>query len=225
MKELEELFLHELKDIYDAEHRLVDATENMSRSSTDPELRQAFRDHCQETKGQVKRLREVFDALGKRPQKETCAGIVGLIKEHQTVVKEIDPAGHVMDIINMGAAQKVERYEMTAYEGLISLAEQLGHTDVVDLLNENLMEEQAAFEKIKSLEEEYDVEAAATRVPDEAPRRTSKATSKGKTQRQTAVVGGGRGKSTSRGDKGGARKGAPRGGNKRKSTRSTSRSR
>jgi len=162
LNNLHDLFEHELKDIYDAENRLIDALKQQAAESTDPEIRAAFQEHLEETKGQRARLEEVFEAFGKEPNRgQGCAGIQGLLEEHKEFTRE-KPSPEIMDIFNLGAAQKVERYEITAYEGLIQLATVLELDDAVDLLQQNLEEEEATLEKVKALGE---MEARYESVP------------------------------------------------------------
>ncbi|HUR69314.1 MAG TPA: DUF892 family protein [Candidatus Thermoplasmatota archaeon] len=148
METLHDLFEHELKDIYDAESRLVDALRQQASESTDAQIRAAFQAHMKETEGQKERLEQVFEIWGKEATRgEGCAGVQGLLEEHKNFKRE-KPAGPILDVFNLGAAAKVERYEITAYEGLIRLATQMGLDDAVELLEQNLEEEEATLEKV-----------------------------------------------------------------------------
>jgi len=154
---LNDLFEHELKDIYDAENRLKDALRVQASESTAPEIKAAFSAHQKETEGQIRRLERVFEAFGKEPNRgRGCAGIQGLLEEHKEFKGE-DPSREILDVFNLGAAQKVERYEITAYSGLIDLAIHLGLDDAVELLEANLAEEEAALEKVIELAETVEV--------------------------------------------------------------------
>jgi ferritin-like metal-binding protein YciE len=148
MTTLSELFDHELKDIYYAEHQLVEALQTLADESSDGEIKKAFQSHRKETQGHVKRLDHVFTSLGEKPTRETCAGIDGLLKEKKAFAKE-KPSEAILDFYNLGAAQKAERYEITAYETLIELAETLRHPAIVMQLKANLQEEEAALRKLK----------------------------------------------------------------------------
>lgn len=156
MQTIEELFEHELQDIYSAEHSLLDALEQMANESSDREIKRGFTQHRKETQGQIKRLEKIFKMLGQKPESAACPGIEGLIKEKKAFMRE-KPSDELLEFYNVGAAQKVERYEITAYEGLIDMAEKLGMDDVVDLLEQNLQEEEMALNKLKALASEFDV--------------------------------------------------------------------
>ena len=159
---LHDLFEHELKDIYDAESKLVEALKKQAAESTDPTLRAAFQAHQKETIVQKERLEKVFDIWGKEPSRgEGCDGIDGLLEEHKSF-KDHEPRPEILDMFNLVAAQKVERYEITAYSSLILIADRLGLDDVVELLNQNLEEEEATLEKVTALVEE---EARIEKVP------------------------------------------------------------
>ncbi len=156
MQTIEELFEHELKDIYGAETSLLAALEQMARESSDREIRKAFTQHRKETQGQIRRLAKVFKSLGQKADAETCPGMEGLIKEKKAFMRE-KPSPELLEFYNIGAAQKVERYEITAYENLIDMAEKLGLADAVELLEQNLQEEEATLNKLKAIASEFDV--------------------------------------------------------------------
>jgi ferritin-like metal-binding protein YciE len=156
MQTIEELFEHELQDIYSAEHSLLDALEQMANESSDREIKKAFTQHRKETQGQIKRLDKVYKTLGQKPESGSCPGIEGLIKEKKAFLRE-KPSDEILEFYNVGAGQKAERYEITAYEGLIDMAEKLGMGDVVDLLEQNLQEEEMALNKLKAIASEFDV--------------------------------------------------------------------
>lgn len=148
---LHDLFEHELKDIYDAESKLVDALKKQAAESTDPQVRAGFQAHQKETEAQKQRLEKVFEIWGKEPSRgEGCDGIDGLLEEHKSF-KDHSPRPEILDIFNLCAAQKVERYEITAYESLIRIADQVGLDDAVELLSANLQEEEATLEKLTAL--------------------------------------------------------------------------
>lgn len=144
-----ELFEHELRDIYDAEEKLVRATETMANKAADAKLSAAFKEHHEVTKGQVKRLESVFKAIGREPRREKCDGINGLIEEFSGFVKDESPSPEVLDFFAIGAATKVEHYEINAYKSLIALAGPLG----IDAgpLEENLAEEVETARKLESM--------------------------------------------------------------------------
>ena len=154
METIEELFEHELKDMYSAEHSLLDALEQMAGESSDREIKRGFTQHRKETQGQIKRIEKIFKSIGHKPEAETCPGIEGLIKEKKVFMRE-RPTPELLEFYNIGAAQKAERYEITAYENLIDMAEKLGMTDAVELLEQNLQEEEAALNKLKAIASEF----------------------------------------------------------------------
>jgi ferritin-like metal-binding protein YciE len=156
MQTIEELFEHELKDIYGAEHSLLDALEQMANESSDREIKKGYTQHRKETQAQIKRLERIFKSLGQKPEVEPCAGMEGLIKEKKLFMRE-KPSDELLEFYNIGASQKVERYEITAYENLIDMAEKLGLSDAVELLEQNLQEEEATLNKLKAIASEFEV--------------------------------------------------------------------
>jgi len=160
MQTIEELFEHELQDIYAAEQSLIDALEQMAQESSDREIKRGFTQHRKETQAQIKRLEKIYRALGRKPESGSCPGIEGLIKEKKLFMRE-KPSRELLEFYNIGAAQKVERYEITAYESLVDMAEKLGMADAVDLLEQNLQEEEAALALLKEIASEFDVEEEA----------------------------------------------------------------
>jgi len=172
METIEELFEHELKDIYGAEHALLDALEQMAGESPDREIKKAYTQHRRETQGQIKRLDKIFKILGQKAEPKTCPGMEGLIKEKKVFMRE-KPSPELLEFYNVGASQKVERYEITAYENLIDMAEKLGLTDAVEFLEQNLQEEEATLNKLKAFASEFDVEEEPDENVDEEEETTS----------------------------------------------------
>jgi ferritin-like metal-binding protein YciE len=154
LKSMDELFIHELKDIYYAEKKLVGVTKKLAKESNSEEVSQAFLDHSRETEGQVKRLERVFKMLKRAPRGAVCHGVLGLIEEHKGMMED-EPAEELVDAINVGAGIKTERYEISAYEGLANMAHSLGMHEVEELLRLNLDEEVAALSKLQSFEGYY----------------------------------------------------------------------
>lgn len=150
MQTAHELFIHELQDLLDAEQQLVEALGEQADESSRPELQKAFQAHQAQTQNQVERLRQVFEELGEEPEEVECKGVRGLIEEHNHFKEEEDPSEDILDIFNTGAAEKVESYEICAYESVIRLAQQMGHTKAVKLLNQNLKEEQQTLKKMQA---------------------------------------------------------------------------
>ena len=149
---LDELFLYELKDVYDAEHQLVEALPKLARAATDADLATAFETHLTETRKQVTRLREVFAECDETPDRVECKGMKGLIAEAEQVMKE-DAEPAVMDAALIAAAQRVEHYEIAAYGTLITWAQSGGFRGAQHLLEQNLEEEKAADEKLTEIAE------------------------------------------------------------------------
>jgi ferritin-like metal-binding protein YciE len=156
MQTIEELFEHELKDIYGAERSLVDALGQMAAESSDRDIRRIYTQHRRETQGQIRRLDRIFKSIGQKAGSQTCPGMEGLIKEKKSFLRG-RPSPDLLEFYNIGASQKVERYEITAYENLIDMADKLGMSDAVRLLEENLEEEESALSKLKALASEFDV--------------------------------------------------------------------
>jgi ferritin-like metal-binding protein YciE len=152
IKTMDDLFAHQLRDIYYAEKQIVKALPDMIKKTTDPQLKQGFQTHLRETENHVKRLDQVFDLIGKKAQGVDCPAIDGIIKEANEVAGEVDDKA-VLDAALIAAAQAVEHYEMTRYGTLIAWAKQLGHNDVVSLLNQTLDEERATDKKLTAVAE------------------------------------------------------------------------
>ncbi len=152
IKSMDDLFLHTLQDVYYAENQIVKALPNMIDKATNRELSAGLRAHLRETENQVTRLEQVFERLGETPKGVDCPAIDGLIKEADEVAGEVDDK-KVLDAAIIGSAQAVEHYEISRYGTLIAWARELGHDNVVSLLNANLKEEKAADKKLNGLAE------------------------------------------------------------------------
>jgi ferritin-like metal-binding protein YciE len=147
---LNDLFVQQLEDLYDAEKRLTDALPKMAEAASSPQLRQAFETHLAETQGHVNRLESVFNRIGRTPERETCAAMKGLIKEGEEMIK----AGgndSVRDAGLIAAAQRVEHYEMAGYGTVRTFAQQLGLNDVANILQQTLDEEGEANKKLTTI--------------------------------------------------------------------------
>ncbi len=155
---LRELYVDELRDLYNAENQLVKALPKLAKAANSDELRTAFEDHLEETKGQVARLEEIFKMLDESPKGKKCAGMEGLVKEGSEVMEE-DFEGEVMDAALIGAAQRVEHYEIAGYGTVRTFAEILGESEQVSLLEETLEEEKAADEKLTEIANNVNWEA------------------------------------------------------------------
>lgn len=149
LENLKDLLEQELKDIYNGETQIIKALPKMARAAQDPDLKQAFEDHLEETKVQKQRIEQIFEMLGMPVKGKTCAGMKGIIEEGDEV---LDEAGEsVMDAALIGAAQRVEHYEIAAYGSAIAMAEQLGEQRIIKLLRQTLDEESAADEKLTGI--------------------------------------------------------------------------
>jgi ferritin-like metal-binding protein YciE len=149
---LDDLFVHQLRDIYYAEKQIVQALPDMIEKATDPSLRQGFETHLGETKNHVKRLEQVFKMHGVEAKGIDCPAIDGIIEEADDVTSEVKDKA-VLDAALIAAAQAVEHYEMTRYGTLIAWAKQLGRPDCATVLQQNLEEENAADSKLTSIAE------------------------------------------------------------------------
>lgn len=150
IKTMDDLFVHQLQDIYYAENQLVKTLPKMAEKASDPFLKQGFLAHLEETKGQVKRLEQVFEMHGAEVRSVACPAIDGIIKEAEEVTGEVDDK-NVLDAALIAAAQAVEHYEITRYGTLIAWANQLGRSDCASVLQKTLDEEKAADSKLNSL--------------------------------------------------------------------------
>ncbi len=149
---LEPLFVEELRDIYNAENQLLKALPKMAKAASSPELKRAFEEHLELTRGHVERLDEIFGDLGKKATGKTCKAMKGLVEEGSEMMSE-DGEDSVIDAAIIAAAQKVEHYEIASYGTVRAWAEQLGKDDAVDLLQQTLDEESEANEKLTELAE------------------------------------------------------------------------
>ncbi|QBG94744.1 ferritin-like domain-containing protein [Xanthomonas oryzae] len=153
IKTVEELFIHELSDIYSAEKQLTKSLPRLARAATEPKLKQAFEVHLEETQGQIERIDQVVDVLGIKLKRIKCAAMEGLVEESREVIDQIE-AGPVRDAALIGGAQKVEHYEIASYGTIAAMAKQLGHADALPLLLATLEEEKATDEKLTLLAEQ-----------------------------------------------------------------------
>ncbi len=137
---LRQLYVDELKDLYSAETQLVKALPKMAKTSSNAELRQAFEEHLRQTSEQVSRLEQIFEALEEKPTGKKCVGMEGLLKEGAETMQE-KYGEAVMDAAVIGAAQRVEHYEIAAYGTARAFAELLGEEQHVSLIEQTLEEE------------------------------------------------------------------------------------
>ncbi len=154
---LHELFVEELKDIYDAEKQLTKALPKMAKAAESDQLRTAFEEHLEITRMQVERVEEIFKILGMPARGKTCEGMKGLIAEGQEAMQEME--GSTLDAALIASAQKVEHYEIASYGTLATFAEVLGLEDAKDLLGQTLEEEKEADEKLTGIAGQINPEA------------------------------------------------------------------
>lgn len=180
---LKELYIEELKDLYSAENQLVKALPKLAKAATSPELRSGFEEHLEQTQGHVERLEKIFKALDESPKGKKCAGMEGLVQEGSEVMAE-DFEGAVMDAALIGAAQRVEHYEIAAYGTVRELAEILGEPDQASLLQQTLDEERETDEKLTELAKEINQQANMEEGPEEGEASTK--TKTGRISRRVA---------------------------------------
>jgi ferritin-like metal-binding protein YciE len=149
---LEELLEHELKDLYDAEHRIIEALPQMAEKASSPTLRKAFQKHLQETEKHVARLESVFEQRGIEKSRDKCEAIVGLINEGREILSA-EGDKDVLDAALIAAAQRVEHYEMAGYGTARAFARQLGDEYSAELLDQTLDEEKATDMKLTQIAE------------------------------------------------------------------------
>jgi ferritin-like metal-binding protein YciE len=147
---LEDLFIHELSDMYSAEKQLTKALPKLAKAAFDDDLAEAFRSHLEETQDQVSRLERILEICGFKAKREKCDAMEGLIKEGAELIEEMEK-GPVRDTALISAAQKVEHYEIAGYLSLLKLADQLDYRKALPLLNQTLDEEEGADEKLSDL--------------------------------------------------------------------------
>jgi len=145
----EKFFIHELKDLYSAENQLIEALPKVIKAVDKQEVKDALSSHLAETKEHAKRIERIFKTLEWEPGGVKCAGMEGLVKEGDEVMKEKQLPKNLITEALVAGGQKIENYEIVAYGSAIKSARQLGHADAAALLSESLSEEQAALEKLK----------------------------------------------------------------------------
>lgn len=167
MDSLEDLLIHELKDLYNAENQLLKALPKMAKSASSDQLRNSFEEHARVTERQVERLDRIFSEMGKNPKGKKCQAMEGLIEESQEVMKEkMDPV--VKDAALIAAAQRVEHYEIAGYGTARTFAGILGKKDAQNLLQETLEEEAEADRRLTELaESSINPKAAEMQMADE----------------------------------------------------------
>lgn len=148
IKTLQEKFIHELGDIYDAEHKFLEAQQKMQEHATAPDVLALFEKHIPETEEQIANLEKVFEILGEKAERVACKGAAGIVSEGNELLKETAKNPQIADLAIAGASSKVEHYEISCYEGLILGAQKMGQKEIVKLLKANLKQEQQTAKTI-----------------------------------------------------------------------------
>lgn len=177
---LQDVLINELRDIYSAENQLVKALPKLAKGARNNELKQLFKDHLEETKGQVLRLREVFEHIGKKATGKHCTGMGGVIEEGAEQLEEDLPDAS-FDAGLIGAGLRTEHYEIASYQTAIAMAKTLGMNDAVDLLKQNLEEELEAAKKLQAAGKMLFKQATQEEEEDEDSKPASKKSNRQKT--------------------------------------------
>ncbi len=147
MESVREMLVEQLRDLYDAEKQLVKALPKLAKTASNEQLKEAFEEHLEQTRGHVGRLEQAFEALDEKPRSRACAAMKGLIEEGKERMEE-DLEEALMDSAIIGAAQKVEHYEIAGYGTVKAWARSVGLDEVADLLEATLQEEKEADQKL-----------------------------------------------------------------------------
>jgi ferritin-like metal-binding protein YciE len=161
VKSLDELLVHELKDLYSAEKQILKALPKMAKASEHPELRKAFEKHLGQTEEQVRRIEKIFEKLDGKPGGKKCKGMEGLIEEGKEILEE-EMADGLKDVALIGAAQKVEHYEIAGYGTAREFARRLGRDEAVRLLQKTLDEEAETDELLTAIAQRVNREVTKT---------------------------------------------------------------
>jgi ferritin-like metal-binding protein YciE len=182
LESLRDLYVEQLKDLYNAEQQLIKALPKMAKAASSEELKAAFEDHLGQTRQHAQRIETIFEQMGEKAKGKTCKAMEGLVEEGGEVIKEVikeDRNGGIKDAALIAAAQRVEHYEIAGYGCVRAYATRLGEDDAATLLSQTLQEEKQADEALNDIAEELNIE-----VPQESGqsgRRTVKS-SRGRTR-------------------------------------------
>jgi ferritin-like metal-binding protein YciE len=157
LNSLHDLYVEQLKDLYDAEHQLIKALPKMAKAASSDELREAFEEHLETTKEHARRIETIFEGMGEKAKGQKCKAMEGLVKEGSEVIEE-DMEDGVKDAALIAAAQRVEHYEMAGYGCVRTYASLLGESKAAGLLEKTLQEEKAADETLGGIAEQINVE-------------------------------------------------------------------
>lgn len=152
LNSLYDLFVEQLKDLYDAEQQITQALPQMASAASEPKLKDAFQQHLDQTREQIGRLDQVFNEIGETPTGHTCEGMQGLIEEGREVL-QMQGSSHVKDAALITAAQRVEHYEIAGYGSVRAYAKELGYDRAADLLQKTLDEEGETDKKLTKIAE------------------------------------------------------------------------
>ena len=155
-----ELFVHELSDAMSAEQQILKMLPELQKEARNSDLKQALKEHEEETRQQVKNLEAVFKQIGEKPEETTCFGVKGLADEHKALHEE-QPSPAMLELANVSGAAKTEHYEMVMYTGLVQMAKDLGERESAQLLQENLDQEKAMAKRVEQISKELGKEAKA----------------------------------------------------------------
>lgn len=147
---LQEKFLHGLGDIYDAEHRFLDAQQEMLEQAQSTTVQGLLKSHITQTEQQIETLEQVYKLLGESPEREKCFAATGIVEEGQHLLEEVSGNPALIDLAIAGSCAKVEHYEIATYRGLITGAQCMGQTDAARLLEKNLNQEEQTAQKIET---------------------------------------------------------------------------
>jgi ferritin-like metal-binding protein YciE len=176
---LKDVLIDELRDMYSAENQLVKSMPKLAKGAESRELKDLFKEHLEQTKGQIQRLRQAFEHLGKKPTGKHCMGMEGVIAEGMEALEE-DMEGASFDSGIIGAAMRVEHYEVAGYHACIAMAKAMGMREVVDLLKQNLEEEIDMAKRVQAASKEIFKQAMQEEEEDEDPKPAAKKSAKDK---------------------------------------------
>lgn len=191
MQSAKELFTHELGDMIDAENKILNIIDETLEQTQNPQMQKALEQHRTQTENQIQRLQQCFEALGEEAEETECKGILGLKQEKEEFMEE-EPSEEVLEAFNIGAAIKVEHYEIAAYTSLMGIAQKLGLNKAAKLLGQNLKEEQQMLKKCEAVDKKF--KPQATGITEEEELRVV-----GSRSRSTSRSGSSRRSSTARG--------------------------
>jgi len=177
---LRDLYVEQLKDLYDAEHQLIKALPKLAEASSSDELRNAFEEHLDKTRQHAQRIEQIFEGMGQKAKAQKCKGMEGLVKEGSEVIKEEDIDGEVKDAALIAAAQRVEHYEIAGYGTVRTYANLLGENEAANLLQQTLDEEKEADQTLNEIAGQINVEAGHGEVEEEGVARRTRSAARRK---------------------------------------------